>query len=112
VTPLYLSLQWLQAASLSTKTGGPYEFHDLGAFVPHFNTLFTYVVGRTATEWELLSDSAAQTKLMARLRLAFSHENITIPEPVAFHMTRHGLDPYKRGAYTTGTQLFFFLTFL
>jgi polyamine oxidase len=93
--------QWLQAAYFGTETGGPYEFHDFGAYIPGFNTLFSYVVGRTANEWEPLSDEEAQERLMRRLRLAFSHENITIPEPSAFYMTRHGSDPLMRGAYST-----------
>ena len=35
--------QWLATTKHSPE--GPVEFHDLGKYIPGYNTLFTYVVG-------------------------------------------------------------------
>ena len=91
--------QWLAAPEMAV--GGsprwPIEFHDLGAMVPGSNTLFTYVVGENAAEWESLSGKEATARLMARLRLQFG---AALPEPIAVHRTAHGSDVLTHGAYS------------
>jgi len=92
-------MQWLAADNSSDAFGMPKEFHDLGAMIPGFNVLFTYVVGEDASAWEAMSDTEAAKQLTRRLQDLFP--DITVPHPVAFKMTRHGSDPFMLGAYTT-----------
>jgi len=77
----------------------PLEFHDLDALVPGFGTLFTYVVGDASATWEALSNEDASARLVRRLQSLFP--GTKIPKPSAFLMTRHGADPFMRGAYST-----------
>lgn len=96
-------MQWLAAEDYSVEEMGkfrlPMEFHDLGALVPGFNVLFTYLVGSHAERWESLSDTQAAKLLVKRLQRLFPE--IVVPMPSAFLMTRHGSDPFMRGAYSS-----------
>ena len=83
---------------------GPMEFHDLGALVHGSNTLFTYVTGDDSARWEQMTDARASAALTRRLRAHFpgAAQKGAVRAPTAFYMTRHGHDPYMRGAYSVG----------
>lgn len=65
---------------------------------PGSSTLLFDLGDPQASEWEGLSDAAARSRLVRRLRE--HHVNVSIPEPVAFHITRHSRDPLSYGAYS------------
>ena len=83
---------------------GPMEFHDLSALVHGSNTLFTYVTGDDSARWEQMTDARASAALTRRLRAHFpgAAQKGAVRAPTAFYMTRHGADPYMRGAYSVG----------
>jgi len=87
--------QWLIA-----EDRGPREFHDLSTYKGRKSSyvLFTYVVGHDAIEWEAMSDDTAARVISERLSKSFA---LDVGLPKSFLMTRHGLDPFMRGAYST-----------
>ncbi len=93
--------QWLVAERDGDNEVGrrdPMEFHDIDALVPGSKTLFTYVSGPDCPYWETMTDAEASAALVRLLQRHFP--NTTMPRVTAFHMTRHGFDPFMRGAYS------------
>ena len=66
--------------------------------LPGSNFLLFDLGDPQASVWEGLSDGAAKARLIQELRR--THPKASIPEPIAFHMTRHSRDPLSYGAYS------------
>lgn len=66
--------------------------------LPGSRTLLFDLGDPQSSEWEALSDESATARLLASLRAM--HPNVTIPAPIAFHMTRHSRDALSYGAYS------------
>lgn len=66
--------------------------------VPGSNTLLLFVGNPESIKYESMSDADAQAAVMKKLREIYPHK--TVPEPVAFHITRWGLDPLAYGCYS------------
>ena len=66
--------------------------------LPGSNVLLFDLGEPQSSEWERLTDEAARARLVMRLRE--THPGTAIDEPVAFHISRHSLDPLSYGAYS------------
>ena len=108
------SLQkWLQANKGSNRSaaGGPDgagpnaagEFavwHNLNhaTMLPGSRTLLSFLGEPQSTRYEAMDDASARAAVVQRIRA--THPGIAVPEPSAFFMSRHGLDPHSWGAYS------------
>jgi len=66
--------------------------------LPGSQTLLSFLGDPQSSHYEGLPDAAVQAAVMKRLRAQNPH--VTIPDPVAFFITRHGYDPLSFGAYS------------
>jgi hypothetical protein len=71
---------------------------NMNAYINGSNALFVDVFEPQSSQFEAMSDEDAMAELLHRLSGLFP--DAKIGKPTAFHMTRHGLDPLSRGAYT------------
>ena len=87
--------QWLMGGELE---GELVEWHNLDhpTLIPGSRTLVGMATGTQATAYETMPDAELRAVAMRRLRTHWP----SAPEPVAFHATRHGLDPLSFGAYS------------
>ena len=51
-----------------------------------------------SVKYEAMPDKEVQAAVMTRMRQLYP--NATVPEPIAFHITRWGQDPLARGCYS------------
>jgi hypothetical protein len=106
-------VKWLSAnkGSNTSAAGGPDgsganaagEFslwHNLNhaGFLPGSHTLLTFLGDPQSSVYEGMPDAAVQAALVARLKA--QHPKLTIPEPSAFFISRHGYDRNSYGAYS------------
>lgn len=75
------------------------EWSDWMSFVPYINqpVLMAFHGGEKALALEALSDGQILAGAMATLRTIFGS---SIPEPIAYKITRWGADPYSFGSYS------------
>jgi monoamine oxidase len=62
------------------------------------NTLFFDLGDPESTLWESMGDEEAEALLLQKLRS--QHPGVEIAAPIAFHITRHSVDPLSYGAYS------------
>jgi monoamine oxidase len=70
--------------------------HD--SMIPGSQTLLSFLGDPQSSYYEGLTDAEVQAAAMARIRL--QNPKLTIPDPVAFFISRHGYDPLSYGAYS------------
>lgn len=89
--------RWLSA---DNEYGAFPEWHNMNHrdHVPGSNTLFIWLGQPQSTKWESSTDEEVKSALMKYIRQHYPGKNI--PEPVAFYMTRHSLNPFRYGAYS------------
>ncbi len=77
------------------------EFHNLAhaEFLPGSNILFMAVVEPVSTFLENVGDEDAKGIVLEWIKSLYP--NTTIPDPVDFHITRHGVDPLSYMAYVS-----------
>lgn len=82
------------------------EFKNLNhrSNVPGSNILLSFLGYPESVTYENMRDEEVQAVAVERLRNAFGADKV--PDPVACHMTRWGLDPLAYGAYTGLTPAF------
>lgn len=66
------------------------------SMLPGSNMLLAWTDGPQGTRYEEMSDAGAKAAALKHLRKVYPNA----PEPVAFHITRHGSDPLQLGAYS------------
>jgi len=94
--------RWLSA---NAGTHGPVgagefsEWQNLNYFLPGTQTLLSFIAHPQSTAYEAQPDAVVRDAVMARLRA--QHPHVAVPEPTAFHISRHGYDPLSYGAYTS-----------
>jgi len=66
------------------------------AMLPGSNMLMAWSDGPEGTRYEEMSDAEVQKVVLERLRKVYPEA----PEPIAFHVTRHGQEEYQLGAYS------------
>lgn len=106
-------VKWLSAnkGSNTSAAGGPDgsganaagEFslwHNLNHadFLPGSHTLLTFLGDPQSSVYEGMPDAAVQAALVARIKA--QHPKLTIPQPSAFFISRHGYDRNSYGAYS------------
>ena len=70
--------------------------------IPGSNILLGFLGGAQSARYESMANPDAKVAVMSQLRNQFPH--IDIPDPVAFHITRHGSDPTRYGAFVVNTR--------
>jgi hypothetical protein len=106
--------KWLASnpgSNVSSEGGGPDGAGPAGAgefslwhnlnhagFLPGSHTLLTFLGDPQSSVYEGMPDAAVQAALVARLKA--QHPKLTIPEPSAFFISRHGYDRNSYGAYS------------
>jgi len=90
--------RWLQADS--EELGAFPEWHNMNhdLHVPGSNTLFIWLGQPQSTRWESATDAEVTAAIMKNLQQR--HPDKKLEDPVAFHITRHSLDPFRYGAYS------------
>lgn len=82
------------------------EFRNLNRHgnVPGSNILLSFLGNPDSAKYENMADEDVKAAAVQKLREAFGADKV--PDPVAFHMTRWGLDPLAYGCYSTTTPGF------
>jgi polyamine oxidase len=88
------------ASQNQTLSGEFSEVQNLNhaSMIPGSQILLTFLGDPQSSLYEGMSDAGAQAAAMERLRM--QHPKMTIPDPVAFFISRHGYDPLSYGAYS------------
>jgi monoamine oxidase len=75
-------------------------WHNLNhkSLLPGSQTLLSFLGEPQSSRYEGMGDDEVRAALMRRIRS--QHPRITIPEPSAFFISRHGYDPLSYGAYS------------
>ncbi len=100
---VYLSDSDNNFGNASTVNPQHYMFFDVG-FDPEKNSsedphiLHTLVSGMDAIRGEKLSDQSIIEEVMCTLRHLFS--DLTVPQPIAYKISRWGSDEFSQGAYS------------
>jgi len=89
--------RWLSA---DDELGAFPEWHNMNhkLHVPGSKTLFIWLGQPQSTKYEAMSDDDVTKALMDYIRRHYPGK--TIKDPVAFHITRHSLDPNRYGSYS------------
>jgi len=94
---------WINANS---EVGAFTEYWNMNhpLHMPGSNTLFIWLGDPQSTKWEASTDAEVIAAIMKNLRQRYPGKDLE--DPVAFHMTRHSLDPTRYGAYSTAKEGF------
>ena len=76
------------------------DFESEGDRVRPGNALLCYLTGAFAESMESKSDIDVMQNCLQFLRKSFEQDEINIPDPIAFTMTRWKNDPFSRGSWT------------
>jgi len=89
--------RWLAA---DRELGSFPEWHNMNhpLHVPGSNTLFIWLGEPQSTKWEASTDAEVIEAIMHNLRERYPGKDLA--DPVAFHITRHSLDPFRYGSYS------------
>jgi len=95
--------RWLSAikgAATSAASGEFAEWQNLNhaSLVPGSQTLLGFVGGPQSTKYEAMGDDEVKATAMAALRA--QHPQKSIPDPVAFYLSRWGRTSVTYGAYS------------
>eukprot|EP00463_Aulacantha_scolymantha_P003989 TRINITY_DN493_c0_g1_i4.p1 TRINITY_DN493_c0_g1~~TRINITY_DN493_c0_g1_i4.p1 ORF type:complete len:203 (+),score=19.40 TRINITY_DN493_c0_g1_i4:262-870(+) len=90
--------RWLAADS---ELGAFPEWHNMNhpLHVPGSNTLFIWLGMPQSTRWEAATDDEVKAAVMKNLQKHYPGKDLA--DPVDFHITRHSLNPFRYGAYST-----------
>jgi len=91
--------KWLAADDQDSPGEFP-EFINLNHLgrVPGSQTLLLFLGNPESVKYESMDDASVQKAVMRKLKRLYPSQ--TVPEPVAFHITRWGLDELAYGCYS------------